>query len=64
MTEPRPPLALEIAVSRYEYGDALAAQISSAISLKRIADMLEAIIDHNRDQQFGAAIRTQPGEPR
>jgi hypothetical protein len=45
MTEPRPPLDLEPAVSRYEYGDALAAAISRAISEKRIADALDRIAD-------------------
>jgi hypothetical protein len=43
MTAPRPPINLEPAVSRYDYGDVLAAQISAAVSLKRIADMMEAM---------------------
>jgi hypothetical protein len=54
MTEPRPPLALEVEVSRFEYGDALAAQISSAISLKRIADLLERVVAAADD--FGNSI--------
>lgn len=37
---------------------------SIAISVKRIADALEQVIDNGRTEEWGPAVRTQPGTAR
>lgn len=39
-------------------------ELSKAISLKRIADVLESVVDYHREEVFGPAVRTQPSGTR